>query len=72
MDDVTEYGNMQGIVDTKSINKYVTQDGNLTETFKRELTKVARDEAQLFDDKIVGARPADQDLFGIKRRFCSV
>ena len=33
---------------------------------------MAEDEARNFDDKLIGARPADHDLFGIKRRFCTI
>ena len=70
-EDLQEFGPASGLADART-SKYVTPDGQLTQAFSRELKKVAADEALDFDEKLIGARPADQDLFGIKRRFCSI
>lgn len=44
----------------------------MTENFKKDLRKSMDEEAERFEDKIKSARPADRDLFGIKRRYCEV
>ena len=53
-------------------NTYVHADGTLTEVFKNELRDLRDDELEKLEEKIKGARHADTDLFGIKRRVCQV
>ena len=44
----------------------------MTENFKASLRTTMDEQAKIIDDKIKTARPADRDLFGIKRRLCEV
>ena len=44
----------------------------LSENFKGQLRQVQDEELRLFEQKLKNARPADLDLFGIKRRYCEV
>ena len=53
-------------------NPYVSGDGQLTEHFRGELREIRDQEAEFFEAKLKSARPADRDLFGIKRRDCEV
>ena len=53
-------------------NPYVSGDGQLTEHFRGELRDIADQEAEVFEAKLKSARPADRDLFGIKRRDCEI
>lgn len=60
-----------GFLDYSS-NLHVTKDGQLTDNFRKDLRKSMDEEAERLEEKIKSARPADRDLFGIKRRFCEV
>ena len=64
-------GGYKGLLDERA-NLHVTKDGALTEKFRTELRQTINEESILLEAKIKKARPADQDLFGIKRRFCEV
>ena len=50
----------------------LTRDGELAPAFREDLRKTAATEMHAFDQRMKNARPADQDLFGIKRRLCEV
>ena len=55
-----------------NLNYYINEDNSLTEVFRHEIQQLQKADLAELDMKIKDARPAETDLFGIKRRFCSI
>ena len=51
---------------------YYNDDATLTEVFRNEIRQLTQDEMEELETRIAEARPAQADVFGIKRRFCTV
>ena len=60
--------------DGESSNRFHKGDeaATLREEFIAELRELQADEMAILEQKIKDARHADTDMFGIKRRFCTV
>ena len=72
IEDLAETDGRVGFLDGQKNGVFVAADGSLTNNFKTQLLTLKDEEIELFEEKVKNARPADKDLFGIKRRICEV
>ena len=72
IEDLAQTEGRVGFLDSKTSGVLVNAQGGLTDNFRTQLRTLQEEETQLFEEKLKSARPADKDLFGIKRRICTV
>lgn len=59
------------LISTK-LDRALDEHGFLTQEFKDELRDFKEDELLRLEEAIKNARPPADDIFGVKRRFCTV
>lgn len=64
-------GEQYGLISTLAENG-IDEHGRLTKEMRDELSIFKEEELARLEESIKNARPATEDIFGIKRRFCSV
>eukprot|EP00347_Sterkiella_histriomuscorum_P005365 403356888 len=60
-----------GLLSSK-VERFLDDKGKLTQEFKDELREFKEEELINLEESIKNARQPSEDMFGIKRRFCSV